>query len=231
MSYETQLQDNNSELQNILNQINSLITADEVLELANQYTDNTAAPTGFGLGDFCVQVDTWNNAKKNGYYFSNIDGPDNSTWWGYVVNNNGYGEQRVFKRQDGIMVEANRSFSDDVFEDWEWVNPPLEPGIEYRTTQRYNNSPVFVKMVECGFFPNASTKEVTHGVDNIDKIIKAEATSDALGSFLPIYIKINNTISPVATVYATQDSITVYSADDWSAYQCFTTIYYTKTVE
>jgi hypothetical protein len=26
---------------------------------------------------------------------------------------------------------------------WEWINPPMEPGVEYRTTERFNGKPVY----------------------------------------------------------------------------------------
>ena len=39
---------------------------------------------------------------------------------------------------------------------WEWVNPPMVPGVEYRTTERWNGSPVYCKVVDCGEIPSGS---------------------------------------------------------------------------
>ena len=36
----------------------------------------------------------------------------------------------------------------------EWVNPPMFLGVEYRTTERYNGKPVYVKAVDFGPLPN-----------------------------------------------------------------------------
>ena len=33
---------------------------------------------------------------------------------------------------------------------WEWVNPPMTIGVEYRTVERYDNEPVFVTLQENG---------------------------------------------------------------------------------
>lgn len=33
---------------------------------------------------------------------------------------------------------------------WEWVNPPMEKGVEYRTVERYEGEPVFVTLQEDG---------------------------------------------------------------------------------
>ena len=41
---------------------------------------------------------------------------------------------------------------------WEYLNPLLSPGIEYRTTERYNSKPVFVMAVDGGAFPDNSSK-------------------------------------------------------------------------
>jgi hypothetical protein len=36
-------------------------------------------------------------------------------------------------------------------------------GREYRTIERYNGKPVYVKLVNCGAGPNNSSKEILHG--------------------------------------------------------------------
>ena len=45
---------------------------------------------------------------------------------------------------------------------WEWVNPPMARGTEYRTTERWNGSVVYTKLVDCGL--SASSKTVSSGV-------------------------------------------------------------------
>lgn len=42
----------------------------------------------------------------------------------------------------------------------EWINPPMQLGVEYRTTERYSNKPVFVMAVDGGVFPNSSSKTI-----------------------------------------------------------------------
>jgi hypothetical protein len=32
----------------------------------------------------------------------------------------------------------------------EWVNPPMEPGVEYRTTELWNGKPVYTKVINYG---------------------------------------------------------------------------------
>ncbi len=38
----------------------------------------------------------------------------------------------------------------------EWINPPMVIGVEYRTTERYNGKPVYVKAIATGAMPSAS---------------------------------------------------------------------------
>lgn len=44
----------------------------------------------------------------------------------------------------------------------EWLNPPMVLGVEYRTTERYDGHPVYIKRVDCGEMPNAKTKRVDY---------------------------------------------------------------------
>jgi hypothetical protein len=37
---------------------------------------------------------------------------------------------------------------------WEWFNPPMSVGVEYRTTERWNDKPVYTKLVDCGAVTN-----------------------------------------------------------------------------
>lgn len=60
---------------------------------------------------------------------------------------------------------------------WEWVNPPMQLGVEYRTTERYLGKPVYVKAVNFGSLPNNSLKVVTFG-DNTIKMISAHGIMD-----------------------------------------------------
>lgn len=46
---------------------------------------------------------------------------------------------------------ARRTVDGDECYPWEWVNPPMEKGVEYRTVERYEGEPVFVTLNEDGF--------------------------------------------------------------------------------
>ena len=43
----------------------------------------------------------------------------------------------------------------------EWINPPMIPGVEYRTTERHNGKVVFRKYMEHGIVPSNGAKTLT----------------------------------------------------------------------
>ena len=65
----------------------------------------------------------------------------------------------------------------DGWNPWEWVNPPMSLGIEYRTTERWQGKPVYAKLLDAGYLPNASSK-VLDGViqSGIDELVALECT-------------------------------------------------------
>lgn len=61
-----------------------------------------------------------------------------------------------------IKIRYPSSTSDPVWMPFEWVNPPMSLGVEYRTVERYLGKPVYIKLVNCGTFAAPGTvKTVT----------------------------------------------------------------------
>lgn len=116
-----------------------------------------AAPAGYGLGE------------KNGKYITDTNDATEGGWyrWGTDIQNApfSYGAMRVDPRLTGssnglvsIMQTAysdnypgcvaQRKIVDSNFEtaEWEWANPPMVSGTEYRTTERYKQKAVYKKL-------------------------------------------------------------------------------------
>ena len=76
----------------------------------------------------------------------------------------------LYKKASAKFVDAGqftRSWSE-----WEWENPPMIAGQEYRTTKRYKGNPVYAKYINCGAMPAGSssgpmTAQVETGVDHL----------------------------------------------------------------
>ena len=62
----------------------------------------------------------------------------------------------------------------------EWINPPMVPGVEYRTTDRFNGVPVYTKLISTSFSQgNSSTVvdvNIPHGIINFGRIVSIDTT-------------------------------------------------------
>lgn len=110
-----------------------------------------------------------------------------------VSNRNNTIEVQTFKcwMFNGVLITCVRLFDGSVWQPWEWVNPPMELGVEYRTTERYEGKPVYVRLINFGALPNASKKTIA-APDNLKTSISYDIISttgalltgyDAISSF------------------------------------------------
>lgn len=56
---------------------------------------------------------------------------------------------------------------------WEWVNPPMQFGVEYRTTERYLGKPVYTTIVNCGTI-TAGTNTIAHNIASVAQMVGCE---------------------------------------------------------
>lgn len=63
----------------------------------------------------------------------------------------------------------------------EWVNPPMELGTEYRTTERWNGKVVYMKCVNCGKMPVTSEKSIAHGIAGTPTFLSARVMAGLTG--------------------------------------------------
>lgn len=109
-----------------------------------------------------------------------------------------------------------------VWQEPEWVNPPMIPSVEYRTTERWNGKAVYAKLIDCGTTV-AGRKQI--------------ANNSLYGTPIRAAGKISNSISPFIhqknlestyTGYINVESseISVYSAVTGNT--AYVTIWYVK---
>lgn len=174
-----------------------------------------AAPAGYGLGGACVVINHWDNANRNGYYTSNGGTPDGYWWWGevYTYSEQAFVQHLVRLNDDNSLVHAWRTYSYGTFTPWEWVNPPMIPGAEYRTTERYNGKPVYVKLINFGALPNASHKDVLFYANDTSRPISVAGQCGADYNSLNMSIpSSSNGIDIFAVNYAQIRAITSHDA-------------------
>ena len=104
----------------------------------------------------------------------------------------------------------------------EWFNPPMQLGAEYRTTERHQGKPVYVKLVDFGTFPNKTFKEVEHGCTNVGVMISCIGY---LGNATA------NNYPGVSAVFANPTYIRADTDSDFSAFTGQFILKYTKTTD
>ena len=154
------------------------------------------APAGYGLGTTAKLLtadDNLDNIRANGFYGWEDSSPQNAvrSWSAMRVENNSYTGHVV---QTCLSWNDNKSYSqlrriktDTGWLPWEYINPPMLLGVEYRTTERYKGKPVYIKAVDTGALPNATFKFVAASFPNANAIVDygGEAYQD-VDHFIPL---------------------------------------------
>ena len=147
--------------------------------------------------------------------------PYNANHWMAVIyklhaNNYGIVEMESYGTGTGYKVRA--IVINGVLGDWEWENPPMALGIEYRTTERYLGNPVYTKLIDYGSMPNSTAKRVQHGASVKDVKRCSGYVHTACWTFP----------SPSVTMYADASGVSITTTGDFSAESAYVQIWYTK---
>ena len=111
----------------------------------------------------------------------------------------------------------------------EYIDPPMELGVEYRTTERYLGKPVYVKVVDCGACPANGYKDIVYGTTGIVLPIRCEGTW-SYGSRSTIPFESSN--EDQLHIGALGGAIRIKTGGkDFSGFTCAATVWYTKTTD
>lgn len=198
-----------------------------------------AAPGGYGLGDIAGVVisstveEGLNTATQNGwYYFGGTGDIENRP---SLIPDSGYGYLLVSSRDQQtklqvFMSEVNnyiavRKLEAGVWQPWEYINPPMQLGVEYRTTERYLGKPVYCKLVNFGALPNATQKVVKHNIPNVSSVISV------YGSAQDQAIVVGAFGMQVTGINADNTNVAIWTSADLSNYSAYVAMKYTKTTD
>lgn len=216
-----------------------------------------AAPGGFGWGDsigmiraqiadesyetYCAKVEAIlatmpdNTAKLVGAYPPMLSGNATNTVSVLYKGDNNYAGLFNLGSLDValsgwrmIKLRYPSPSYDPVWMPFEWVNPPMTPGVEYRTVERWNGSPVYVKCVYCGQMADGA--EIEHGIKNINHVIRYEGMRGGI-AMPQIY---NHSLTDVWTAYvacADRTKILLAAGTSAAGGNTHVTMWYTKTGE
>lgn len=82
---------------------------------------------------------------------------------GYANAPNRYALQTV-RQPDGTRI-MQRGTTDNGLTPWEYITPPMVAGVEYRTTKRINEKPVFTKKISFNGLDTSGNKAIFLGTD------------------------------------------------------------------
>ena len=119
---------------------------------------------------------------------------------------------------DSLLI---RHKSGETWGEWEWVNPPMAVGVEYRTTERWIGKPIYTKLIDCGNMLNAEPKTIAHGCEAINVVRCHGATN--LGTTIPYRWN-----DYYLSVSADRTNILICINADFSDQSCVVELYYTK---
>ena len=205
------------------------------------------APAGYGLGGIAkilTSSDDLNNIKTTGWYCyhrskqpANVPTPEVYSAVMEVIFGNFSGQtvQRVYStgdNKDWNLVAQRVSYGSGGWQPWEWLNPPMILGVEYRTTERYQGKPVYVKLVDFGALPNATAKAVNFSIKNNSQLLECKGFLSG-GGVLP-YSYPGSSVG-TANVYTNKSSgsfgVIVITDKDLSGQSAYFILKYTKTTD
>lgn len=198
-----------------------------------------AAPDGYGLGGIGQLITDFDNAKKNGWYYAAagaLNSPDGNFAWACHVQN--LGNADIFVQDAYAIINTTNYYhrrrlvyvnTATANNPWEWVNPPLALGVEYRTTERYKGKPVYCTLVNFGLLPNKGTKNLyVDGPTNPEVTIRWSGLTSN-GYALPGGNLYTGWAEIVVRIIG--NWINVKTTTDESAYSATFVLWYTKTTD
>lgn len=197
------------------------------------------APAGFGPGGQSKELtsgDDLNTIWENGWYRWGSSSPQNAPKmtsdvggaryiFARVAN---YDSQNVLQEywslNQGAQNKAHRICRNGVWGPLEWINPSMQIGVEYRTTERHNGKPVYKKAVNTGALSAGTSKSVAHGVENIGLRLSALYGINNDGDNL-----VGN--PGITGILVGGSNITITTAAGFSTSNSWVVIAYTKTTD
>ena len=198
------------------------------------------APAGYGLGGIGKRVTDMNNAQESGFYSalgaSNLPPNVESVQYGSVLVLCSQADRvtQVYFHDvtNGTGAIAVRRLNGNGWSQWEFINPPMKLGIEYRTVERYQGKPVYVKLVDCGALPNSASKSISISGDTAVKCFDVVTGTNSSGMVLPTASFGGTNLNREVAITSNGSSILIVTNFDGSSYtKTYVLVKYYKTTD
>lgn len=139
----------------------------------------------------------------------------------FVVGAKNHIWQYAFDSQSGSELRRDTVDGGVTWNPWEWENPPVADGAEYRTTMRYVGKPVYARKITAGNAPDSAVQVIPHGLEGILPVRwEAIATNGETVLVLPFLNSF--------TVGVDGTNITLSTTENYSGYAVEITLQYCK---
>ena len=196
------------------------------------------APAGYGLGESTPTLISNCNIVGNGWYrvdASTANIPDVGLTSGVLRIDEATGSlvyQSLYFYVSGKVHKMERVHVSGTWYPWEYVNPPMQLGVEYRTTERYQGKPVYVKLVDCGALPNSASKSISISDDTAVKCFDVVTGTNSSGMVLPTACFGGTNLDREVAITSNGSSILIVTNFDGSSYtNTYVLVKYYKTTD
>ena len=188
------------------------------------------APAGYGLGGDGRSISDFDLIDFNGYFIAAdtvLNAPQfgsdiYSYGWGYASTRYGSFVEVTYYPSLSTDICCRRRKTNGVWGEWELANPIMKEFVEYRTTERYKEKPVYVCLVNAGAYPETGTKNYKTSVEAAG-IVRFSAASGYYSLPLAGKMEINTFHEDGKIVIQMKtDGERVFTSD------VYVTLYYTK---
>lgn len=191
---------------------------------------------GTYLAPITITPDQLDATTFNGYYRianqeTTIAGYANSYWYMHVTRySSGNCVQELHPVTDYRYTIIRTQQANEWVE--EWVNPPMVPGVEYRTVERSERKPVYAQRITykfdstIGSTSSTTTVNIAHGISGYGKLVSCQGRVPSSNYQFP-YLSTSGGITAVCAVNTTNIVLRL-SNMTWSANTFEFDVYYTK---
>lgn len=204
------------------------------------------APAGYGIGEEDLYAERVKDAdldtlKKGGTYFiatgcTNTPPNTDEAWSTLHVIPGRACTQIFIPANDTSLAGTFTSWIARIYNDktaawgaWEWVNPPMALGVEYRTTEQYLGKPVYTMCIDCGMSENNKIIRVTPE-NGLSALIRGYVVLGGEPAFFIVGGDFSNSYSKYANVDQDggQIKIDLHQGSSVASRQTYAIVYYTK---
>lgn len=194
-----------------------------------------AAPSGYGLGGSAVSAPSGdlNDAVNCGWWTIESSTLNRPFDYGMGMTISRYGSRFTQIAFDPFMSGAGeicvRAHNGTAWQPWEYINPPMVSGEEYRTIDRFGRYSVYTMMIHCGTLPSSGSKSVSTKIPSTANIVDIRGVavqSDGSSGLMPC-IEYNGAVS-CSFFLTSGKNININVFTDMSAKTGYVWVRYTK---